>query len=186
MKVIVICLVIGSLLALLTGCGLICGFCLHPVEAEIYAAQVSGFNICTPDSKYCDATKAEGPPDETSPWSGHFVSLGKKGGYIIATMERAFTNGPGPDLRIYEVGSLQGGVNGFFDVHISRDSTIWIQVADDIENDPDKPYASVDIAPNAGEYLYIKVIDESTRTSGQTPGSDIDALEALWTLSPCW
>ena len=179
-------------LLFLAGCEeMLCllGLCPSPPEAAyIYAIKVRGFGICTANNNYCDPSKAEGPPDETSPWTGHFVSLGGRNGYIIATMSRRFTDGPGIDLRIYEVGRLQGGENEPFDVFISSDGTSWIQVADNIKNDPNKVYASIDIAPNTGNYLYIKVVDESTRRSTPkgTPGSDIDALEALWaaTVTP--
>ncbi len=151
-----------------------------PVPANIYAISVEAFNICTPNNRYCDPQRAVGPPDETSPWKGRFVSLGGKGGYIIALMSAEFTNGPGEDLRVYEVGKRQGGIDEPFDVFISQDGAVWIQVADNIKNDAGKVYASIDIAPYADAYKYVKVVDESTHTSGTPPGSDIDAIEALW------
>ena len=175
----------------LGGCeGVLCllGLCPGLETAYIYAIKVTGFNICTPNNNYCDPSKAEGPPDETTPWTGHFVSLGGQGGYIIATMGKKFTNGPGIDLRIYEVGQLQGGEDEPFDVFISKDGITWIQVADDIKNDINKKYVSIDISPNTGNYLYIKIVDKSSRRSTPrgTPGSDIDAIEALYTPRSIW
>jgi len=151
-----------------------------PTPATIYAASVEAFNICTSNNRYCDPSQAVGPPDETNPWSGHFISLGGRGGYIVARMSDEFTNGPGTDLRVYETGRLRGGSDEPFDVFISRDGASWIQVADNIRNDADKPYASIDITPHSGSYRYVKIVDESTQTGSNSPGSDVDAIEALW------
>ena len=150
-----------------------------PTPATIYAASVEAFNVCTSNNRYCDPTQAVGPPDD------NHVSLGAKGGYIIATMSSEFVDGPGVDLRIYEEGRAYGGVDEPFDVYISSDGFLflWIQVADSVKNDLKKPYTSIDIAGSFGSYRYVKIVDRSTQSSSSigTPGSDIDAIEALWT-----
>lgn len=153
----------------------------RPLPASIYAISVEAFNVCTSNNRYCDPRQAVGPPDETNPWTGHFVSLGGKGGYIIVTMSSEFTDGPGTDLRIYETGRLQGGIDEPFDTFISSDGLSWIGVADNVKNDSGKVYASIDIRPNTGRYKYVKIVDKSTSTGSSVPGSDIDAIEALWT-----
>ncbi len=165
------------LIGTMTGCGWLEDlFQSRPIPANIYAIAVEVYNICTRNNRYCDPQQAKGPPDES------YVSLGGKSGYITATMSAKFTDGPGTDLRIYEVGRLQGGEDEPFDVFISSDGLIWTQVADNAKNDSGKVYASIDITPNTGKYQYVKIVDESTitYTSIGTPGSDIDAIEALW------
>ena len=161
---------------------------------EFYAAYVEGFNICNcdssecdpdpahcyPENKYCIPNEAEGPP-----LSGLFVSLGtayNNERYIIAAMERWFTDGEGADIRIYEVGNLQGEINEPFDVYISSNGEDWIMVAESIKNDSGEIYASIDIEGNSDDYKYIKVVDKSTSLgySTKSPGSDIDAIEALY------
>ena len=158
------------------------GWAYPPEEwVGIYAAAVVAGNICTSENICCDPSKAIGPPD--APWgettTEYHVSLGAEDGYIIAEMAAAFTDGPGPDIRVYELGSLKGGTDEEFDVFISDDSINWILVADDIRNDSGFPFASVDIAPNDGTYLYIKISNEGRPTS-TTPGADIDAIQALY------
>jgi len=152
------------------------------VSSHVYANNVVAHNICIPNNAYCDPSKAEGAPDETTPWTGNFVSLGRDG-YIIATMEHPFTNGPGADLLIYEVGAIQGGEDEPFDVFISDDGTTWIQVATSIKNDAGCVFASIDISPNNDIFMYVKVVNESPHTASITPGADIDAIEALWAPS---
>ena len=165
---------------------------------EFYATEVEGFNICNcdsnycdpnpdncdPDNIYCDPSEAEGPPDEEDPWLGRFVSLGtilNCNRYIEATMEKHFTNGEGPDIRVYEVGDIQSANNEPFDVYISSDGENWIPVASNKMNDPGKSYASIDIHPNSGCFQYIKVVDKSEQAGPtKVPGSDIDAIEAVF------
>jgi len=97
-------------------------------------------------------------------------------------MESEFINGPGVDLRIYEVGDLQGGKDEIFDVFVSADGKRWIQVADDIKNDEGQCFASIDL-PTNGPLKYVKIVNQSPFTEGPTPGADIDAVEALWASS---
>jgi len=130
------------------------------------------FAIVVVGVSYSDPSRAVGPRD------GKYVSLGKEGNYIVATMGAPFTNGPGADIRVYEVGNLQGGRDERFDVFISADSSTWIQVADNVKNDPGDIFASIDISPYSEEYRYIKIVNRSS-SGGSTPGADIDAIEVL-------
>lgn len=163
---------------LLTGCEFIQLYS-SPVSASIFADSGQGFEICTDGNRHCDLGQVVGPPDTTGPGQGRFVSLGGEGGYLIAHMSDPFTNGPGVDLRIYEVGSQLGGVNESFDVLVSRDELIWFEVAKGIRNDAGKTYASIDMATLVGSFRYIKIVDVGSG-SGSSPGADIDAVEALW------
>jgi len=65
----------------LSGCELLDSLTSTPVQpqpAAIYAVEVVEANMhdCDTTNQYCDTTRILGPPDETAPWSGHFVSLG--------------------------------------------------------------------------------------------------------------
>ncbi len=154
----------------------------YEITDAFYAIEVEGFDINT---SHDNTAMAVGPPDEcTSPcdWQdgpGYFVSLG--GGYIIATMERWFSDGPGADMRIFEVGSRQGGSNESFDVYISSDSSDennWIKVADNAHNDSGKVYASIDIAGNSGSYKYVSIVVGGSGGRA-TSGADIDAIQII-------
>jgi len=130
------------------------------------------FAISVVGVSHSDPSRAVGPPDVK------YVSLGRTAGYIVATMGAPFTNGPGADIRVYEVGNLQGGGDEEFDVFISANSSTWIQVADNVKNDSGGIFASIDISPYSGEYRYIKIVNRSS-SGGSTPGADIDAIEIL-------
>jgi len=180
-------LILGVLLSLLLSCVL--GGCdLFPwwdpplVPTSIYAENVAAMDVCTGGNDYCDGTEAVGPPDETSPWTGRFISLG--GGHIVATMEQCFTNGEGADLFVYEVGGAgQGGIDEPFDVFVSSDRITWIAVATEVENDPGAVFSSIELLPLTGSYRYVKLVDHGSQ-GGRTPGADIDALEARY-AAPC-
>lgn len=119
-----------------------------------------------------DPSSVLGKPD------GNDLSLGGPSGYVSVRMGKTFTDGQGVDLRVYEA----HGIKEPFDVFISSDNVTWIRVATSIEDDSGEDYASVDIGLEAGPgtYRYVKVVDKSTRSSGDYPGSDIDAIEVLW------
>ncbi len=131
-----------------------------------------GFAVFVVGVSHSDPSRAVGPPDKK------YVSLGKEDGYIVATMGAPFTNGSGADIRVYEVGRLQGGGDERFDVFISTDSANWLLVADNVKNDSGGIFASIDISPYSGEYRYIKIVNRSS-SGGSTPGADIDAIEIL-------
>ena len=140
-----------------------------------YGAPTSGyrFAIQVVGETHSDPTRAMGPPD------GKYTSLGRDG-HIVVTMGSLFYDGRGPDIRVYEVGSLQGGGDEGFDVYISKAGAQWIKVATEVKNDPGTIFASIDIFPNLGPYRYIKIVNRSPR-GGSTPGADIDAIEVLHT-----
>lgn len=188
-KLLVVTSIFLFLNTLLTGCDFIVNIFSptsppsnETISTRIVAAEVLDFNgiSCGSKNDYCDTSEILGMPNETYPWSGHFLSLGSKPGFVSVMMGDIFTNGPDTDIRVFEVGNLQGGGDEAFDVFISEDGLNWIQVADNIQNDPGEAFTSIDISPNSGNYQYVKLADESTSTSSRSPGSDIDAIEALW------
>ena len=154
---------------------LLVGLIVVNLPGRGYGAPTSGYRFATQvvGETHSDPTRAIGPPD------GKYTSLGRDG-YIVITMKSLFYDGRGADIRIYEVGSLQGGEDEVFDVYISKAGAQWIKAATDVKNDPGTIFASVDISPNLGPYRYIKIVNRSPRGGG-TPGADIDAIEVLHT-----
>ena len=189
-KTIVIMLTLLVIPVFLSGCELLesLGYSDGVLEpTAIYAVEVVEENLhdCDTTNQYCDTSRILGPPDETSPWSGHFVSLGGAGGSLTARMAEPFTNGPGPDLYIYEVGVLQGGGDEPFTVYISVDMTSWIEVATEVQNDENSVYASIEFGDRvaSGSYRYVRIEDRANASGGASSGSDIDAMEARWSAN---
>ena len=165
-----VCCAVGLLV--LSGCSPV-------ISTSVYAESVDAFDVCSSSNDHCEPSEVVDPPDAT--FSSGYISLGTEDGYIVAFMASEFTDGPGPDLRVYEVGDAVDSRAGDepFDVFISRTGSSWIQVAEETENDEGKAYAAIDIAPHSGTYRYVKVVNRSS-SGGSTPGADIDAIEALW------
>ncbi|MFC2108790.1 PKD domain-containing protein [Candidatus Bipolaricaulota bacterium] len=123
---------------------------------EIYASAVVADEVCTPGNVCCEPGEAIGAPDVPSRYTlESFVSLGSGEGLIVAFMDEAFTDGPGPDLRVYEVGHLHGGVDEAFNVYISADAGSWLPVANAVKNDPGRTFASIDISQYPGEFRFV-------------------------------
>lgn len=100
-------------------------------------------------------------------------------GFLIARMSATFTNRSGADLLIHEWGSRHGGSDDWFSVHISSNGHQWITVAESIHNDPDRPYASIDLGDEHGDYLYVKIVPTASKGLGHAEGPEILAIEAL-------
>ncbi len=106
------------------------------------------------------------------------VCLGARG-LLIARMSASFTNGSGADLLVYEWGSERGGTDDRFSVYVSENGHQWIPVAEAIHNDPDLPYASIDLGDERGHYLYVKILPATSDGLRYTEGPEILAIEAL-------
>jgi len=67
------------------------------------------------------------------------------------------------------------------------DSMNWIKVAENIRDDPNNDYASIDIGREVvtGLYWYVLIVDKSLDIGHETAGSDIDVIEGLWTCLYC-
>ncbi len=137
-------------------------------DSAIYALNVLADNVKTIAD---NSIEAVGAPD------GGYIALGA--GYIVAEMEDWFGNGPGEDLRIYEVGLPEP-----FDVYISADAGKWTTVAEGIsKQSSDNLYVGFDIALIRsimnGPYKYVKIVGKGENTNN-TSGADIDAIAALY------
>ena len=100
-------------------------------------------------------------------------------GLLIARMSATFTNGPGADLRVYELGTQHSGTDDRFSVYVSGNGHEWVLVAESVHNDPDRSYASIDLGETRGDLLFVKIVpatDDGLRT---TEGPEILAIEAL-------
>ncbi len=100
-------------------------------------------------------------------------------GFLIARMSATFTNGPGADLHVYELGAQQSGTDDRFSVYVSENAHQWILVAEAIRNDPDRPYASIDLGEVRGYLLFVKIVTATDDGLRSTEGPEILAIEAL-------
>jgi RHS repeat-associated protein/CSLREA domain-containing protein len=122
---------------------------------------------------YRDPSKVLGPPSCPA-WD--FLSLGGGGGYVIVDMGEGeeILDGPGADIKVYEVGSGCGGINEGYYVYVSNSSSgPWILLGTGSGN------STFDLATNLSQARYVKIVDQTGINSGSTGGADIDAIEAL-------
>jgi len=106
------------------------------------------------------------------------VCLGARG-FLVARMSASFTNRDGVDLLIYEWGTKQGAANDRFSAYVSENGHEWIPVAESVENDPDRPHASIELGDARGHYLYVKVVAATGSDLSYAKGPEILAIEAL-------
>ena len=94
-------------------------------------------------------------------------------------MSATFTSKPGADLLVYEWGSERGGTDDCFSVYVSSNGHQWIAAAEAISNDPGRPYASIDLGDEGGDYLYVKIVPATSAGVGYAEGPEILAIEAV-------
>jgi len=104
------------------------------------------------------------------------MSLG--GGYVIVDMgaNEVILDGEGDDLRVYEVDQVFYGMDTpeKYEVFVSQDMETWKSLGEGIGT------AEFDLADSNLKWArYVKIEDRETSISGRSPGSDIDAIEAL-------
>ena len=138
-----------------------------PTElGDRHAARVESYLAApfTPaDAAYNDPERALGPPD------GRTVALAD-GSHIILRFFRGIVDGPGPDLRIYEVGPDAAEAR----IAVSADAQHWIELTDSVFG----PTYDLDLATIFQTPLFfVRVRGLDTR--GPEPGFDLDAVEAL-------
>lgn len=148
-----------ALAALLASCA--------PVElGDRHAARVEQYlatPFVPPDAPYIDPERSLGPPD------GRTVALGQ-GAHVVLRFFRSIPDGPGPDLRIYEIGPDGAEAR----VAVSRDARRWIELAEPvIGRSTDLEVSGLDVAPF--DFVRIRGLD----LAGPEPGFDLDAVEAL-------
>ncbi len=146
--------------SLLAGC--------FPVEIRDRHASVVEAYLATPflrgDEPFADPARALGPPD------GRTVALGV-GAYVILRFFREIPNGPGPDLRVYEVGP--DGAEAA--IAVSRDGDVFVELTTPASG-PTTEFELDDALPE-GQIQFVRVRGVDDR--GDEPGFDLDAVEAL-------
>ena len=152
----------------LVACGFLISACAcFPAEVRDRHASAVEAYLPTPfvaqQAAYLDAERALGPPD------GRTVALGV-GASIVLRFFRGIPNGPGPDVRIYEVGD--DGAEAM--IALSSDGERFVELAI-----PARGTTTAIDADDAGlalvRYVRIRGIDDL----GLEPGFDLDAVEAL-------
>jgi hypothetical protein len=113
---------------------------------------------------YLEPERALGPPD------GRTVALGV-GAHVILRFFREIPNGPGPDLRVYEVGP-DGSVAR---IAVSADGSIFFEL-DEVATGPTTELDLDDVTVEADiAFVRIRGVDDR----GEELGFDLDAVEAL-------
>ena len=126
-----------------------------------------------------DPNQALGAPDYHG--QGGYYSLGCRGKATFAFDDNYLSDGPGPDLHIFEIGKFVESMS----IRISEDGETWI-AAGQVKGQP----ASLDIGPVAragGQYRFIEVTDLGDECGNESAGADIDAIGAMngqVTMSP--
>lgn len=157
------------------GCALVTGLlialsgCFFGEDRDRHASVVDRYlatPFLDPKEPFADPERALGPPD------GRTVALGT-GAHVILRFFREIPNGPGPDLRIYEVGP--DGAQGR--IAVSRDGFRFVEFGETAsgpttELDLDELGSEVD---GAIRFVRIRGVDDA----GDEPGFDLDAVEAL-------
>lgn len=137
-----------------------------PLELrDRYADQVESY-LPTPfaplGAVYLDPEQAVGPPDARS------VALGA-GASVVLRFFRPAPNGPGPDLRLHELGPDGARAR----VAFSADGVEFVEVGDDAVGTVvfDLEAAGLEEAT----FVRVRGLDDA----GPEPGYDLDAAEAL-------
>ena len=150
--------------------------CSPTPGADSYADCVIDFKANGSNNQWKDPNMVLGAPT-CGNWN--FLALGGGDGYVIVDMGAGeeIINGPGVDLKVYEVGSGCRGINESYTVLVS--------------DSPSGPWTSLGSGSGISMFdlegheldsaRYVKITDNNPNinNSGQTPGADIDAIEAL-------
>ncbi len=104
------------------------------------------------------------------------MSLG--GGYVIVDMgaNEVIIDEEGDDLRVYETDQIFYGMDTpeTYEVFVSQDMDTWESLGEGTGT------AEFDLADSDLKWArYVKIEDRQANISGRSPGSDIDAIEAL-------
>jgi len=140
--------------------------CLPSDFSERHASRVEAYLAppeAPPDAVYVKPDRALGPPD------GRTVAV-SRGSFVVLRFFRAVSNGPGPDLRVYELGPDGARAR----VAVSRDGARFVELPAVIEG----PITEIDL-DEAGLELVTHVRLRGLDDAGAEPGFDLDALEAL-------
>ena len=138
-----------------------------PIElGDRHAARVESYlptPFVDPNAGFIDPQQALGPPD------GRTVALGESA-HVVLRFFREVVDGPGPDLRVYEIGPD----NAEALVAVSQDAERWVEFPNRIVGQVnDLEFEGLDITPIF--FVRVRGLDRA----GTEPGFDLDALEAL-------
>lgn len=143
-----------------------------------FADAIVSSTILQGENEYTNPIEALGPPRHALDYFFDFVSLGGPGYSAVFDLGdgEQIVDGPGNDLRVYELGVLANGIDEEHNVYVSNaPAGPWILIGQGIAvSEFDLATAGVSSA------RYVRIEDVSTRTDGTaTPGSDIDSIQAL-------
>jgi hypothetical protein len=148
-----------------------------PGGAVSCAVRVVSFTHGSPwtaDSYAMDPNLILGEPDRDKATGDetNAITLGADG-VIIIEFGVYFTDGPGNDIYVFEVGPDVEATK----VEVSADLQTWIYIGD-----AEGSLSGVDFAgkiQTGGKYKYVRLTDLHTYPSGPWPGADIDAVAIM-------
>jgi len=117
-----------------------------------------------PDAPYADPSRAVGPPD------GRTVAVGE-GATLLLRFFRPVENGPGPDLRVIEIGSDGARAR----IAVSEDSERFHEFAEPATDGGATVYDLEELGLETIRAVRVRGIDDN----GDDPGFDLDAVESL-------
>jgi hypothetical protein len=149
-----------------------------------YADAVVSAHVLAAGNTCADPTAALGRPRTAPGMKEDFLSIGGPTYWVVFDMGAGeeIVDGPGNDLRVYEVGYELGGVDEEHDVYVSNSPTgPWTYLGQGVA------VSELDLTGSGlSTARYVRIEDLSTKTPGDYPGSDIDAVQALHMMdNPC-
>lgn len=148
------------------GTAVLAGGCFPGEIRDRHASVVDAYlptPFVDPSVPFADAERALGPPD------GRTVALGR-GAHVVLRFFRQIRDGPGPDLRIYEVG--EDGARAFIAVSADGDDFVELPIR------AEGASTALDLGTTGLDGVgFVRV--SGADDAGMEPGFDLDAVEAL-------
>jgi hypothetical protein len=154
-----------------------------PLGPLSWADRVIAFRSGQPRSHLQPAPRNSlGPPNVVRDGDGRSLVMGHGGAVVLAFVDNALIDVPGPDLIVVEIGGQVEPTK----VAISADGREWI----DVGGTAGGPAGLIDIGqservdPNR-EYYFVLIADARSGLSNTTatPGADIDAVGAVGSVA---
>jgi hypothetical protein len=152
----------GLILTLSAHIGCISGDVRNRFAAAVESYEATPFS--DPSAPYADPRRALGPPD------GRTVALGR-GASLTVRFFSEIPNGPGPDLRVVEIGPDGAHAR----VAVSADGEVFRELKDPASDGGTTEYELDDVGLSGATFVRIRGMDDK----GLDPGFDLDAVEAL-------
>lgn len=140
--------------------------CFQGDDRDRHASAVDDYlatPFIDPDVAFAEPRRALGPPD------GRTVALGV-GAFIVLRFFRDIPDGPGVDLRVYEVGNDGAEAR----IAVSEDGDAFIEFARPASGTT-TTYDLEEAGIPAARFVRVRGIDDA----GEEPGFDLDSVEAL-------